>query len=109
MPDRQTNRIVQVCRDTYPEEKASGLSKTSWWGSICLGVKDCLHREGERREIFQSERWQTHEGGPGDRDLLVSALTSTGTALQYPRFPKPLPPQKNLEAARKQKCVFFRG
>jgi hypothetical protein len=28
MPDRQTKRIVQVCRDTYPEEKASGLSKT---------------------------------------------------------------------------------
>ena len=45
MPDRQTNRIVQVCRDTYPEEKASGLSKTV----DLLGVQR-LPALGERNE-----------------------------------------------------------
>jgi hypothetical protein len=67
MPDRQTKTIVQICRDTNQEEKASGLSKTGWWESICWGVRDCLHREGERREIFKSGRCQTHQDGPALR------------------------------------------
>jgi len=45
MPDRQTKRIVQVCRDTYPEEKASGLSKT-----VNLLGGQRLPALGERKE-----------------------------------------------------------
>ena len=44
MPDRQTKRIVQVCRDTDQEEKASGLSKTGWWVGIDL-LTACIGRE----------------------------------------------------------------
>ena len=45
MPDRQTKRIVQVCRDTYQEEKASGLSKM---GRFAGGQR--LPASGERNE-----------------------------------------------------------
>ncbi len=82
MPDRQTKRIVEVCRDTYQEEKASGLSKT---GRFAGGQR--LHRERKMREIFRSERCQTHEGGAGEGDLFESAWRSTGTAQQYSRLP----------------------
>ena len=58
-----------------------------------LGVKDCLHREREMREIFRSERCQTHEGGAGEGDLFESAWRSTGTAQQYSRLPHKVQPQ----------------
>ena len=58
-----------------------------------LGVKDCLHREREMREIFRSERGQTHEGGAGEGDLFESAWRSTGTAQQYSRLPHKVQPQ----------------
>ena len=56
-------------------------------GSICWGVKDCLHGEREMREILRSERCQTHEGGAGEGDLLESAWRSPGAAQQHPRLP----------------------
>ena len=40
-------------------------------------------------------------------DLFESTLTSRPPALQYPRFPNPLQPKKNLEGERKQKCTFL--
>jgi hypothetical protein len=98
MPDRQTNRIVQVCRDTYPEEKASGLSKRS----ICWGVRDCLHWEREMREIFKIYTCQTHEGGAGKADLFESGWRSTGTAQQLPRLPHKVQRQR-------AKKVVWRG
>ncbi len=58
-----------------------------------LGVKDCLHRKREMREIFRSERCQTHEGGAGEGDLFESAWRSTGTAQQYSRLPHKVQPQ----------------
>ncbi len=48
MPDRQTKRIVQVCRDTYQEEKASGLSKA---GRFAGGQRLPASREKNERNI----------------------------------------------------------
>jgi hypothetical protein len=39
--------------------------------------------------------------GPGDRDLLESALRSTGTALQYSRLPQKVPPKTNYRLKNK--------
>ncbi len=100
MPDRQTKRIVQVCRDTYQEEKASGLSKT---GRFAGGSK-IAHRERKMREIFKSERCQTHEGGAGEEDLFESAWRLTGTAQKYPRLPHKVQPR---EIQKKKAFPFF--
>jgi hypothetical protein len=54
------------------------------------------------REIFKSERWQTHEGGVGEGDLFESASRSTGTEQQYPRLRHKVPD-------RGQKKVVWRG
>ncbi len=78
-------------------------------GPQFVGGGDCLHREGERRGKVGSQRCQPHEKGGEQEDLFESTLTTRPPAPQYPRFPNPLQPQKNLEAERKQKCDFFRG
>ncbi len=81
--------------------RRKGVRTVQNW-SICWGVKDCLHREREMREIFRSERCQTHEGGAGEGDLFESAWRSTGTAQQYPRLPHKVQPQR-------AKKVVWRG
>ena len=82
----QTGRQRESCRcaGTHTQKKRRPDCPKR---SICWGVKDCLHWEREMREIFKSERCQTHGGGAGEGDLIEPAWRSTGTAQQHPRLP----------------------
>ena len=82
----QTGRQRESCRcaGTQTKKKRRPDCPKRVGGNRCA---DCLHRERERRQILESERCQTHEGGAGERDLLESAWRSTGTAQQHPRLP----------------------
>ena len=97
----QTGRQRESCRcaGTHTQKKRRPDCPKR---SICWGVKDCLHWEREMREIFKSERCQTHGGGAGEGDLIEPAWRSTGTAQQHPRLPHKVQRQR-------AKKVVWRG
>jgi hypothetical protein len=97
----QTGRQRQSCRcagtQTKKKRRPDCPKRVRLLESICWGVRDCLHREGKRREILKSGRCQTHQGGPGDGDLFESTLRSKGI-LVVPSSPPKGSTQKNLQA-----------
>jgi hypothetical protein len=112
MWDRQTNRMGQVCiQGDEPRKTGTRTFQNGLVSVDFLGCPDCLHWEGERREIFKSETHQTHREGPRKRKghLSESPVTSRGTTLQNLRLPKQVPAQTKCEPHRRQKGGLERG